>query len=325
MVDAFYSDGVPFHMTTLEFVRLVRDRLTPGGVVATNVIGALTGGSSQITRALWKTYATVFPTVELHPVYEGPGDRYPGDIRNIILIGTERAAPSPARLAESWDETRRRSRAAGTRPPCGGERPLDPRRRDRRRAASHRRLRADRCAPDRLSRRTDEQTIAASRGRGRRRGSPAGRRARSAQDYVERHVDHLGRRGARPSVRSAPATARSAAATPRREPSTRSAALGVPPRWTWPSTVTRASNPVRSLELGGDDRATRRRAARSRRRRGARRRAAPGGGVDALRDDDDRVAVPALARAAQHVRRPRSRSYGSSGTRMASAPAAMPA
>ena len=41
MIDAFYSDGVPFHMTTLEFMELLRDRLTPGGVVATNVIGAL--------------------------------------------------------------------------------------------------------------------------------------------------------------------------------------------------------------------------------------------------------------------------------------------
>ena len=112
MVDAFYSDGVPFHLTTLEFVRLMRDRLTPGGVVATNVIGAVTGGSSQITRALWKTYAAVFPTVELHPVFEGPADRRSDDIRNIILVATERAAPSPARLAESWEETRR-ARAPG--------------------------------------------------------------------------------------------------------------------------------------------------------------------------------------------------------------------
>jgi hypothetical protein len=84
----------------------MRDRLTPGGVIATNVIGALTGGTSQITRALWKTYATVFPTVELHPVFEGPADRRPDDIRNIILVATERASPSPARLAESWEETR---------------------------------------------------------------------------------------------------------------------------------------------------------------------------------------------------------------------------
>jgi spermidine synthase len=106
MVDAFYSDGVPFHLTTLEFVELLRDRLTPGGVIATNVIGAITGGSSQITRALWRTYGAVFPTVELHPVYEGPGDRRPDDIRNIILVATERAAPTPQRLVESWNETR---------------------------------------------------------------------------------------------------------------------------------------------------------------------------------------------------------------------------
>ena len=106
MVDAFYSDGVPFHLTTLEFVELMRERLTPGGVIATNVIGALTGSSSQITRALWRTYGAVFPTVELHPVYESPGDRHPEDIRNIILVATERAAPSPQRLIESWNETR---------------------------------------------------------------------------------------------------------------------------------------------------------------------------------------------------------------------------
>ena len=106
MVDAFYSDGVPFHLTTLEFVELMRERLTPGGVIATNVIGALTGGSSQITRALWKTYAAVFPTVKLHPVFEGQSDRLSDDIRNIILVATERAAPPTERLASSWNETR---------------------------------------------------------------------------------------------------------------------------------------------------------------------------------------------------------------------------
>ncbi len=106
MVDAFYSDGVPFHLTTLEFVELMRERLNPGGVVATNVIGAITGGSSQITRALVKTYGAVFPTVELHPVFEGAFDRRPDDIRNIILVATERASPSRQRLAETWRDVR---------------------------------------------------------------------------------------------------------------------------------------------------------------------------------------------------------------------------
>jgi spermidine synthase len=106
MLDAFYSDGVPFHLTTLEFVELIRDRLTPGGVVAVNVIGALTGDSSRITRAFWKTYAAVFPTVVLHPVYEGAFDRASDDIRNIILVATERAAPSADQLADTWADLR---------------------------------------------------------------------------------------------------------------------------------------------------------------------------------------------------------------------------
>jgi spermidine synthase len=107
MLDAFYADGVPFHMTTLEFVELLRDRLTPGGVVAVNVIGALTGSASRITRALWKTYASVFPTAVFHPVYEGAFDRTPSDVRNIILVATERAAPSTDQLAATWAEVRR--------------------------------------------------------------------------------------------------------------------------------------------------------------------------------------------------------------------------
>lgn len=106
MVDAFYSDGVPFHLTTLEFVELLRSRLRPGGVVATNVIGALAGDASRLTRAVTKTYAGVFPTVELHPVYEGKFDRFPEDTRNIVLVATERASPSIARLQKTWDEVR---------------------------------------------------------------------------------------------------------------------------------------------------------------------------------------------------------------------------
>jgi spermidine synthase len=112
MLDAFYADGVPFHLTTLEFAELLHDRLTPGGVVAVNVIGALTGSGSRITRALWKTYASVFPTVRFHPVYEGSFDRTPTDVRNIILVATERAAPSREQLAATWADVRN-ARAPG--------------------------------------------------------------------------------------------------------------------------------------------------------------------------------------------------------------------
>ncbi len=106
MVDAFYADGIPFQLTTLEFVQRLRTRLRPGGVVATNVIGSISGSSSQLTRALVKTYGAAFPTVELHPVYDGPGDRGAEDIRNIVLVATERLAPPTARLLETWRDVR---------------------------------------------------------------------------------------------------------------------------------------------------------------------------------------------------------------------------
>ena len=43
MIDAFYADSIPFHLATHEFLQLVRERLTPGGVVVVNIIGAVTG------------------------------------------------------------------------------------------------------------------------------------------------------------------------------------------------------------------------------------------------------------------------------------------
>ena len=43
MIDAFYADAIPFHLVTREFLELVRSRLDPGGVVVTNMIGAVTG------------------------------------------------------------------------------------------------------------------------------------------------------------------------------------------------------------------------------------------------------------------------------------------
>jgi spermidine synthase len=107
-VDAYYSDAVPFHMTTREFVRLVDSRLRPGGVVVVNVIGALRGPGSEFLRSLYRTYRTVFPTVALHPVYDRPGDRDPTAIRNVALVATEGAAPDPGFLASRWAGIRRR-------------------------------------------------------------------------------------------------------------------------------------------------------------------------------------------------------------------------
>ena len=76
VVDAFYSDSIPFHLATREFLELVRTRLAPGGLVAANIIGAVKGRDSRLFRSMLRTYRAVFPTVNIHPVLEA-GDEGP--------------------------------------------------------------------------------------------------------------------------------------------------------------------------------------------------------------------------------------------------------
>jgi spermidine synthase len=109
-IDAFFSDSIPFHLTTREFLELTRDRLAPGGVIVTNVIGSLEGPSSKLFRALYRTYASVFPTVLVHPVYEN--ERNVTTVRNIILVATESPAPAEAFLVRRWGEISSRHRGA---------------------------------------------------------------------------------------------------------------------------------------------------------------------------------------------------------------------
>jgi spermidine synthase len=111
VVDAFYSDSIPFHLATREFLELARSRLAPGGIVATNVIGAVRGRESRLFRSMLRTYRAVFPTVAIHPV-RSPGETDLTGIRNVILVAGEGAAPSKEFLQERWAELRRTSPGA---------------------------------------------------------------------------------------------------------------------------------------------------------------------------------------------------------------------
>jgi spermidine synthase len=104
VIDAYFSDALPFHLTTAEFLDLVRSRLAPGGVVASNLIGAEAGEGSKLFRSMYKTYRSAFPTVLVHPVVLGND----GPLRNIIVVATEGAAPGKEVLTERWASVRRR-------------------------------------------------------------------------------------------------------------------------------------------------------------------------------------------------------------------------
>jgi spermidine synthase len=107
-IDAFYSDSIPFHLATREFLELAKSRLAPGGLVVTNIIGSVTGPDSRLFRSMLRTYRAVFPTVAIHPVMESGGEDLT-IVRNIILVAGDGAAPSKPFLLERLESLRRRA------------------------------------------------------------------------------------------------------------------------------------------------------------------------------------------------------------------------
>jgi spermidine synthase len=88
MLDAYYTDAIPFHLTTREFFQTAERKLNPNGIVMANVIGAVTGSSSRITRSVVKTLRQVFPQVYLFPT-RGDVNLSLDTVQNVIIIATK--------------------------------------------------------------------------------------------------------------------------------------------------------------------------------------------------------------------------------------------
>ena len=92
LVDAFREKGVPFHLLTREFYTLVKERLTPGGVMAMN----LAGGTKLYVSSL-VTLRAVFATVDVYPDWADRSEvqsivvAVPGEAPNLATL-TQRAA-----------------------------------------------------------------------------------------------------------------------------------------------------------------------------------------------------------------------------------------
>ncbi len=83
VLDAYRQDKVPFHMTTVEFFELLRERLSPDGVVVANTIGAPVGAGSKFVRAEYETLQRVFPQVYAVPTTDG------NSVQNVELVATK--------------------------------------------------------------------------------------------------------------------------------------------------------------------------------------------------------------------------------------------
>jgi len=103
VLDAYRKDTVPFQLTTVEFMRLLDERLTADGMLVANLIAAPSGPASQFYRAEYKTMDRVFPQVYTFPTTSAPV------VQNVELVATKR----DDRLTQSTLKARNDRRAIG--------------------------------------------------------------------------------------------------------------------------------------------------------------------------------------------------------------------
>ena len=94
-LDAFSLEGVPFHLTTLEFFELCARRLAPGGKVVANLSGVVNGPERGLLPAYYATVGTVFPE---RYVFAEPYDDEPRTYGNAYVV----AGHGPMLAADQW-------------------------------------------------------------------------------------------------------------------------------------------------------------------------------------------------------------------------------
>ncbi|MCW2923025.1 MAG: spermine synthase, partial [Thermoleophilia bacterium] len=100
VLDTYFADSIPFHLTTREFLQLVRRHLEPGGVAAANLIGAVEGPRSELLRSMRRTWADVFDDVVLYPVPNADGALDLRAFSNIELFAARTRGVLPSRGGE---------------------------------------------------------------------------------------------------------------------------------------------------------------------------------------------------------------------------------
>jgi spermidine synthase len=87
LLDAYYSDAMPFHLATKEFFELAQRKLTANGIIVANLISAVNGPSGKIARAFVKTQRLIFPQVYVFAARR-PENVSIETIQNVIVIAT---------------------------------------------------------------------------------------------------------------------------------------------------------------------------------------------------------------------------------------------
>ena len=106
VMDAYYADALPFHLTTEEFFKQAKARLAPDGVLAYNVISSVRGERSKLFRSMYRTASGVWRQLWVFPIGIGQ-DHDREQNRNIIVLATDN------RLTEDELRARIENRVSG--------------------------------------------------------------------------------------------------------------------------------------------------------------------------------------------------------------------
>jgi len=96
IVDAYYADSLPYHLTTVEFLGEVKERMSPDGVLAYNVVSAVEGPGSKLFRSLHRTTGSVWDNQWAFSI--GYGDGEDMTLRRNTIVLTSDAAVTTAEL-----------------------------------------------------------------------------------------------------------------------------------------------------------------------------------------------------------------------------------
>lgn len=89
VLDVFNGDTTPGHLLNVEAMRLARERLTPNGVLAVNLIGSLKQ-HTYMTASVVKTMQSVFGQVAIYPVFDPEAGSGVGNLEIVAYDGPER-------------------------------------------------------------------------------------------------------------------------------------------------------------------------------------------------------------------------------------------
>ena len=120
LCDVFNSHySIPFHMVTIEAVRLLRTALQPDGVVLVNLLASSEGVSNRFYKTLRATFAAEFPSIRAYAVVDPAAPRL---WQNILLAaGRDTPAHSPDDPALGAMLTHQLPEPEGTWPPFTDE------------------------------------------------------------------------------------------------------------------------------------------------------------------------------------------------------------